>query len=60
MDLVSTTVNTSIVDLLMAGNGICFLICSSKLLELMNIKKINAIFEYIGRNTFGVIKNTRI
>lgn len=55
MDLVSTTVNTPIVDLLMAGNGICFLISISKLLELMNIKKIKAIFEYIGRNTFGIL-----
>ena len=55
MDLVSTTVNTPIVDLLMAGNGICFLISISKLLELMNIKKIKVIFEYIGRNTFGIL-----
>ena len=55
MDLASTTINTPLVDLLMAGNGICFLICISKLLELVNIKKIKSVFEYIGRNTFGIL-----
>ncbi len=55
MDLASTSVNTPIKDMVIAGNGICFLICISKLLERIRFDKIKEGMRYIGKNTFGIL-----
>lgn len=55
VDLAWTSINTPVIDLLMAGNGISFLICLSKLLEQIPFAKIKKGFEYIGKNTFGIL-----
>lgn len=55
VDLVSTTVNTPLIDAMMAGNGICFLICFTKLIEITNLNRIKKMLEFIGKNTFGIL-----
>lgn len=55
MDLASNSVNSPLKDMLLAGNGICFIFIISKLLEILHNKYLEKILFYIGKNTFGIL-----
>lgn len=55
MDLASTSVNSPLVDALMATNGIMLLICVSHFFMWIPFDGIKHLIRYIGRNTFGIL-----
>lgn len=55
MDLVSTSVNSPYIDMLIAINGIIWLVCISKIVDSIKCISIKKILSYIGENTLGIL-----
>lgn len=55
MDLAETIVNSSKSDLLMACNGIVFLLCLSIMIGFIPVEWFKKAVQYLGQNTFGIL-----